>query len=773
MIATPEIRQRVAQLREQLRKAGYAYYVEDNPVMEDAVYDQLYRQLQDLETEHPELITPDSPTQRVGDNPASQFTSVKHNIALYSLENAFNPEELAKWETRWQRQARAVRFVGETQDSSEDTKGFFVPFIPSFWGQGHNIGETEEKNFLGFPVAGNCPSPTTALRDINDFAYVCELKIDGSAIALTYENGILIRGATRGDGITGEEITQNVRTIRTIPLKLNLDNPPSLVEVRGEAFLPLEVFENINQERKRLGFALFANPRNAAAGTLRQLDSKVVAQRRLNFFAYTLHLDSEPLVVGQRGANPTRTVPWSGKPKEVCRRGFPDQQNFRLRRTVLSQWESLELLRQMGFLVNPNRKLCQSLAEVDEYYQYWDTERKKLPYMTDGVVVKLNNYELQQQLGFTQKFPRWAIALKYPAEESPTVVKDIIVNVGRTGAVTPMAVMEPVQLAGTTVQRATLHNSDRVSELDIRVGDTVIIRKAGEIIPEVVRVLTELRPVGTIPYKMPSHCPECSSILVRPATEAVTRCINSSCPAILRGSIIHWASRNALDIRGLGEKIAVLLIEQNLVKSIADLYSLTVEQIASLERMGTKSAEKLINAIAASKSQAYDRVLYGLGIRYVGNVNAKLLTESFSSIEELSQASFESLEAVHGIGEEIAQSVFEWVRVPVNQALVKTLQIAGLQFSNASDSLTKSSNATSKSLSGKTIVITGTLPTLTRNEAQDIIEQAGGKVTTSISSKTDYLLLGENPGSKLAKAEKLGIVQLTEAQLIELVKNEH
>jgi DNA ligase (NAD+) len=680
MTVTPEIRQRIAQLKEQLRKAGYAYYVEDNPLMEDAVYDQLYRQLQDLETEYPELVTPDSPTQRVGDKPASQFTSVKHNIALYSLENAFNPEELAKWETRWQRQT----------------------------------------------------------PDIKDFAYVCELKIDGSAIALTYKNGILIRGATRGDGITGEEITQNIRTIRTIPLKLNLDNSPALVEVRGEAFLPLEVFDNINQERKNLGEALFANPRNAAAGTLRQLDSKIVAGRRLNFFAYTLHLPKD-----EKRENPT------------------------------SQWESLEFLQQMGFLVNPNRKLCQSLAEVDEYYQYWDTERKKIPYMTDGVVVKLNTYQLQRQLGFTQKFPRWAIALKYPAEESPTIVKDIIVNVGRTGAVTPMAVMEPVQLAGTTVQRATLHNSDRVSELDIRIGDTVIIRKAGEIIPEVVRVLTELRPAGTIPYQMPSHCPECDSTLVRPATEAVTRCINSSCPGILRGSIIHWASRNALDIRGLGEKIAVLLIEQNLVKSIADLYSLTVEQIASLDRMGTKSAEKLIKAIAISKTQAYDRVLYGLGIRYVGNVNAKLLTENFSTIEDLSQASFESLEAVHGIGEEIAQSVFEWVRVPVNQALVKTLQAAGLQFSRASDSLTKSANTTSKSLSGKTIVITGTLPTLTRNEAKDIIEQAGGKVTTSISSKTDCLLLGENPGSKLAKAEKLGIVQLTEGQLIELVKNEH
>jgi len=363
MTVTPEIKQKVVQLREQLQKAGNAYYVLDNPIMKDAIYDQLYRQLQDLENKYPELVTSDSPTQRVGDKPASQFTSVKHNIPLYSLENAFNSSELAKWETRWQKQ----------------------------------------------------------IESLPDYSYICELKIDGSAIALSYENGILIRGLTRGDGITGEEITQNIRTIRTIPLKLNLDNPPTRVEVRGEAFLPLNVFEEINQVRIESGETLFANPRNAAAGTLRQLDSKIVAQRKLNFFAYTLHID-----------------------------GAEQRLN--------SQRESLELLQKMGFLVNPNRQECASLAEVEAYFNVWDEGRKTLPYMTDGVVVKLNNYQLQQQLGFTQKFPRWAIALKYPAEESPTIVKDIIVNVGRTGAVTPMAVMEPVQLAGTTVQRATLHN---------------------------------------------------------------------------------------------------------------------------------------------------------------------------------------------------------------------------------------------------------------------------------------------------------------------------
>ena len=669
-----EIKQRVEQLRQQLQKAGYAYYVLDNPIMEDAVYDQLYRQLQELESQYPDLVTLDSPTQRVGDKPASQFISVKHNIPLYSLENAFNLAELAKWEEKWQRQA----------------------------------------------------------PDTQDFSYVCELKIDGSALALTYENGVLVRGVTRGDGVIGEDITQNVRTIRTIPLKLNLDNPPSIVEVRGEAFLPLDVFEKINQAREAEGESLFANPRNAAAGTLRQLDSRVVDKRQLNFFAYTLHLPKSSAIV-----------------------------------TLQSQWEYLELLKKMGFYVNPHRQLCQSLLEVDRYYQYWDRERHNLSYMTDGVVVKLNNSQLQQQLGFTQKFPRWAIALKYPAEEAPTLVKDIIVNVGRTGAVTPMAVMEPVHLAGTTVQRATLHNRDRVTELDIRVGDTVIIRKAGEIIPEVVRVLTELRPDSTQPYQMPSHCPECNSDLIRPANEAITRCVNSSCPAILRGSLIHWASRDALDIRGLGEKIVTLLIDNGLVKSIADLYNLTVEQIASLERMGVKSADNLVKAISASKNQAYARVLYGLGIRYVGSVNAQILAQNFPTIKKLSRASIPDLESVYGIGEEIAQSVFQWSKNPSNIVLIESLQAEGISFSTSIFSL--NNVATTNKIAGQNFVITGTLPTLKRNETQAMIEQAGGKVTSSVSSKTNYLVVGENAGSKLTKAQQLNIPQLNEKQLLELL----
>jgi DNA ligase (NAD+) len=698
MTITSEIQQKVQQLRQQLQKASYAYYVLDNPIMEDTIYDRLYRELEELETQYPELISPDSPTQRVGDKLASQFNSIKHNVPLYSLENAFNLEEFAKWQER----ASSKLVNIDPQQSNRDVKN-------------------SSKN-----------------KAIENIEYVCELKIDGSALALTYENGVLVRGVTRGDGTTGEDITQNVRTIRSIPLKLNLDNPPSLIEVRGEAFLAIATFEKINQEKEKVGEALFANPRNAAAGTLRQLDPKIVDRRRLSFFAYTLHLD------------------------------LPENKNKQTE-NIASQWESLQFLEKIGFVVNPNRKLCKSVREVDEYYQEWDTKRRNLPYMTDGVVVKVNDYKLQRQLGFTQKFPRWAIALKYPAEEVPTVVESLIVNVGRTGAVTPMAIMKPVFVAGTTVQRATLHNSDRVKELDIRVGDTIIIRKAGEIIPEVVKVLPELRPANTQPFQMPSNCPECNSLLVRPQEEAVTRCLNSSCPAILRGSIIHWASRDALDISGLGEKIVVLLIENNLVNSIADLYDLKTEQIASLERMGKRSAEKLINALALSKQQPFARVLYGLGIRYVGSVNAKLLAENFSSIEELSQVSVATLENVRGIGLEIAQSVFQWFRVSANQDLIKRLQVTGLQFTSAIASGDRESSNQGL-LAGKTFVITGTLPTLKRKEAEELIEKAGGKVNSSVSAKTDYLLLGEEAGSKLEKAQKLSIKIISEQDLLAIIK---
>ncbi|HEY9296979.1 MAG TPA: NAD-dependent DNA ligase LigA, partial [Phormidium sp.] len=590
---TPEVKQRVEQLRQKLQEASYAYYALDNPIMEDAVYDRLYRELQDLETQYPEVITPDSPTQRVGERPATQFTGVRHNIPLYSLENAFNIDEFATWQERWRRYAKE-------QETGKES-----------------------------------------------FEYVCELKIDGSALALTYENGLLVRGVTRGDGVTGEDITQNVKTIRSIPLKLNLENPPFRVEVRGEAFLALDTFKQINQEREKAGDALFANPRNAAAGTLRQLDSRIVAKRRLDFFAYTLHI--------------------------------PGKDDTEISQT---QWESLELLQKMGFRVNPNRKLCQSLQDVADYYNYWDTERLNLPYMTDGVVAKLNSLKLQEQLGFTQKFPRWAVALKYAAEEAPTRVEAISVNVGRTGAITPLAELTPVQLAGTTVSRAALHNIDYVRSLDIRVGDTVIVHKAGEIIPEVVKVLTELRPPNTQPFQMPSCCPVCSQPVVKLPEEAVTRCVNASCPAILKGALVHWGSRDALDINGLGEKLVHQMVEKNLVHSVADLYDLTPEKLMTLDRMGKKSAIKLIDAINQSTTQPWARVLYGLGIRLVGSVNAQTLTQKFINIEQLATASAASIESVYGIGAEIAESVFQWFRLPANQTLIERLKAANLQLAN-------------------------------------------------------------------------------------------
>jgi DNA ligase (NAD+) len=678
MIVTIKIQQRVDRLRQQLQEAGYAYYVLDNPIMEDSVYDKLYRELQDLETTHPSLINPDSPTQRVGDCPASQFISVRHNIPLYSLENAFDFAELSQWEDRWKRNA----------------------------------------------------------IDVDRSDYICELKIDGSAIALTYERGILTRGVTRGDGTTGEDITQNIKTIRSIPLRLNLSDPPDLIEVRGEAFLPIKTFDKINQEREKIGEQLFANPRNAAAGTLRQLDSKKVADRKLQFFAYTLYY---PTVIDNNDSTPN------------------------------SQEKALNLLQEMGFLVNPNRQLCDSIETVNNYYQIWDTKRKTLPYLTDGVVVKINDYSLQEKLGFTNKFPRWAIALKYPAEEVPTLVKDISVNVGRTGAVTPMAVMNPVFVAGTTVQKATLHNLDRITELDIRIGDTVVIRKAGEIIPEVVRVLKEMRPKDAQPYQFPTHCPECASLLVRSQSEAVIRCVNSSCPAILRGSVVHWASRDALDIRGLGEKIVILLVENSLIQSVADIYSLTNSQIASLERMGERSAQKLIGAIEESKQQPFARVLYGLGIRHVGRTITKLLVEKYPTIDLLAQASIASIAGIYSIGDEIAEAVVRWFKIEANQELIEQLQRAGLQFTTQR-TVESNPSQTNIFFTGKSFVITGTLPTLKRSEAQELIEKAGGKVSSSVSSKIDYLVVGEEAGSKLVKAEKLGIRQLTETQLLDMLQ---
>ena len=659
---------RIAELCRLLTDASYRYYVLDQPTLEDAVYDKLYRELQELEAAHPDLVLLESPTQRVGAQPASVFTSVKHNIALYSLENAFGDADLDKWQERWQR-----------------------------------------------------------IEDGATFSYLCELKIDGNSMALTYENGVLVKGATRGDGTTGEEITSNVKTIRSIPLRLTLEHPPTVVEIRGEAFISNSVFEQINHDKEVAGEERFKNPRNAAAGTLRQLDSRKVAKRKLDFFAYTLHIAGE------------------SAPR--------------------SQQESLLWLQNAGFKVNPNRERCADLEAVKNYCAEWNEKRHDLDYMTDGVVIKINEFDLQDRLGFTNKFPKWAIAYKYPAEEVPTILENITVQIGRTGAVTPVAELRPVEIAGTTVARATLHNADRIAELDLHIGDTVVVRKAGEIIPEVLQVIVELRPADAVRYVLPSHCPECESLLVRPDGEAVTRCVNSSCPAILRGSLTHWVSRAALDINSVGEKLAMQLLDSGQVKSIADLYDLTAEQLMTLDRMGQRSAEKVVIAISNSKMQPWSRVLYGLGIRLIGTSNAQLLSEEFPTVDALAAATAEQISSVFGIGDEIARSVVQWFEIDSNRALIERLRSAGLQFVGERGDKT----ALVTALVGKSFVVTGTLPTLKRDQVKTMIRNAGGKVSESVSKKTDYLVVGEDAGSKLEKARSLGVTTLTESELLELL----
>jgi len=676
--AAPPNQARAGELRQLLQRAAHAYYVLDAPEMEDSVYDRLYRELLELEAAHPELITPDSPSQRVGGAPAEGFSSVEHRIGLLSLDNAFNPSDLDAW-----------------------------------YGRLLKVLDRE---------------PATPLEMVG------ELKIDGNALALSYEHGLLVQAATRGDGERGEQITANVRTIASVPLRLQLENPPAWVEVRGEALIPDDTFAAINAERAARGEALFANPRNACAGTLRQLDPKVVAARRLDFFAYTLHL-----------------------PKDT-----PQGPS--------SQWQSLQWLQTAGFKVNPNAELLPNLAAVQAFFSSWDTGRRALPYATDGVVVKLNDLRLQDAAGFTQKAPRWAIALKYAAEEAPSILLRLACQVGRTGVITPVAEFEPVPLAGTTVSRATLHNADRLAELDLHAGDTIVVRKAGEIIPEVVRVLSELRPAGAGRLELPQVCPECGSELVREEGEAATRCVNSSCPAILRGALRHWVSKGALDVDGLGAKLIEQLVDRGLVGSIADLYGLDAALLASLERMGTKSADNLVTALAASKQQPWHRQLYGLGIHHVGEVNAKALAKTFPSAADLATATAntpESITAVFGIGAEIAQSLQQWFATPANQLLLQALEQLG--FSLAAEP--EEPGAISETpLSGQTFVLTGSLPSMSRSAAQALIEAAGGKVSGSVSKKTSYVVAGEEAGSKLSKAESLGVTVLDEAGLVELLK---
>ena len=680
---------RAQELRRLLNRAAHAYYVLDSPVMEDTVYDRLYRELLDLETERPELRTVDSPTQRVGGPPADGFTTVAHRLPLLSLDNAFSSDELDQW------YARLLRVLDRE------------------------------------PAPGTPPPP---------LALVTELKIDGSALALSYEHGLLVRAATRGDGERGEEITANVRTIAAVPLRLQLPDPPAWLEVRGEALIRDDTFAAINAEREQRGEPPFANPRNACAGTLRQLDPAVVAARRLDFFAYTLHLPPSP------------------EPR--------------------TQWQSLSWLEAAGFRVNPHRALCPDLEAVKAFCSRWESDRQALPYATDGVVVKLDDLRLQADAGVTQKAPRWAIALKYAAEEAPSRLLRLELQVGRTGVVTPVACFEPVALAGTTVARATLHNADRLAELDLHSGDTIVVRKAGEIIPEVVRVLPELRPAGARPLALPDHCPACGSVLVRETGEAATRCVNSSCPAILRGVLRHWAGRDAMDIDGLGSKLIEQLVDRGLVTSIADLYRLDAALLASLERMGDLSAGNLVAALEQSRRRDWDRLLYGLGIHHVGSVNARTLARAFPSWEQLRAAACDhggdgtdggALTALHGIGPEIAQSLQQWCTTEANQTLVGNLRTLGLAL-EAPEAGAAPASESDGPLVGQTFVLTGTLPTLSRAQAEARISAAGGKVTSAVSRRTSWVVVGEEAGSKLTKARNLGVPVLDEAELLAMLE---
>jgi len=686
----PLFPERVAELRSLLQQAAHAYYVKDAPLIEDAVYDRLFRELQELESHHPELITPDSPTQRVGGEPAEAFKNVAHRLPLYSLKNAFNLAELEAWYERL------------------------------------------------FKLLNS--SPTVASPAL---AMVGELKIDGSALALSYEHGLLVRAATRGDGERGEEITANVRTIASVPLRLRLEQPPAWVEVRGEALIPDESFAAINAERQARGESLFANPRNACAGTLRQLDSRVVAARRLSFFAYTLHIPDN----------------WQGTPSKPA-----------------TQWSCLEWLETAGFQVNPHRERFNDLAGVESFFNRWEEDRKALPYATDGVVVKLDKLQLQEIAGFTDTHPRWAVALKYPADEAPSQLLRIICQVGRTGAVTPVAEFEPVHLAGTIVSRATLHNANRVAELDLHSGDNIVVRKAGEIIPEVVGVLPELRKSDAISLVLPDSCPECGHRLVREEGEAATRCINSSCPAVILASLCHWVSKKALDVDGLGSKAMEQIVECGLVKSIADLYRLEVSVLASLERMGEKSALNIVSELSSSKTKPWHRKLYGLGINQIGEVNAKSLSKVYPNVKALKQAALdhpEKIISLAGFGQEISKSLQQWFSNQANQYLIDELSALGIEMGGEVEEIAQQPTfdplKPSNPLEGKKLVLTGKLPSLSREEAQSLIEAAGGKVIDSVSKQTDYVVAGEKAGSKLDKADALGIPVLSETDLRELL----
>lgn len=660
-----EIEQRIAELNKLLHEYGHAYYVLDKPVVADSVYDQLLHELLALEEANPSLIYPDSPTQRVGGAVVEGFKKVTHDYPMLSLSNAFNEEDLREFD-------RKVRQA---------------------------IGDK--------------------------FSYVCELKIDGLAISLKYENGVFVQGATRGDGVVGEEITTNLKTIRAIPLRLK---EPITIEVRGEAYMPKKSFEKLNAQRTENGEELFANPRNAAAGSLRQLDPKIAASRQLSTFIYAIGGDGEAYGIDGHA-------------------------------------EMLDYLEGLGFPSNKERQRCSTIEAVLAFIEEWTENRPNLAYEIDGIVIKVDRYAQQDELGYTAKSPRWAIAYKFPAEEVVTTLLDIDLTVGRTGVVTPTAILAPVQVAGTTVQRASLHNEDLIRDKDIRLGDTVIIRKAGDIIPQVVGVLVEQRPEDSVPFVMPKNCPVCDSELIRIEGEVALRCINPACFAQIAESIKYFVSRNAMNIDGLGDKVVEQLLRADLIHDVSDLYHLTVEQLVELERMGEKSATNLVNAIQASKENSMERLLIGLGIRHVGEKAAKIVSEEFGTMEAVMTATEEQLVAIHEIGDKMASSLVEYFSNEDARVVIGRLAEVGVNMTYKGKKIEVAVG--DNPFAGKTIVLTGKLEQLTRNEAKAKIEELGGIVTGSVSKKTDLVIAGAEAGSKLTKAEQLGIEVWNEDSLIE------
>ena len=659
------IQQRIEQLKEQLNRWSHEYYVEDKPTATDAEYDKAYHELLALEKEHPELVTADSPTQRVGGEVLEQFQKVTHTNPMLSLSNAFSKEDLEEFDAR--------------------------------------------------------------LRKLTNRAieYVCELKIDGLSIALTYKNGQLQLGATRGDGTTGEDVTGNVRTIKSVPLSLK---EPWNIEVRGECYMPKKSFVALNESREEEGLEVFANPRNAAAGSLRQLDPKIAAKRNLSVFLY-----SSPSV------------------EEL---------------DVSTQEELLKKMAEIGFVTNPERLKCQTIDEVWNYIETIGAKRQELPYEIDGMVIKVNDFATQEEIGYTVKAPRWAIAYKFPAEEAQTVVRDVEWTVGRTGVVTPTAVMDSVQLAGTTVRRASLHNIDLMKERDIRLEDTVVIHKAGDIIPEVTRVIFEKRPATSQPYEFPTTCPVCHEKLEHLEDEVAIRCLNPKCPAQLTEGMSHFVSRNAMNMSGIGPSIIKQLFEEGLVLDVADLYKLTLDQLLALDKIQQKSAENILEAIEKSKANSLERLLTGLGIRHVGTKAAKELAQHFGEMKALQEASIEQLLEIDGLGDIIAYSVKTYFEQPSVQELIQELQDRGVNMSYLGKTKADS-EASGHILSGKTVVLTGTLEQLTRQDAKEKLESLGAKVTGSVSKKTDVVIAGHSAGSKLDKANALGIEVWSEQQFLD------